>query len=164
VHDPERVESAVPSTPALGLLPVVTRFAAAKTTVRVRARVTAASPLFAAATGAEIAAYEIHAGRTSAESPSPFTIVERDGGAITATDGAVSAAGTVVGTYLHGLFVNDRLRAALLGALAIRKGIAADPRWGARRADPYERLADAVARAVDLPAVAKLVGLSFSRS
>jgi len=163
VNDPDRVESTVRSTPALGLLPVITTFIRDKTTVRVRARVTPASPLFAAAAGAEIAAYEIHAGLTSVESRSPFTIVERGGRSVTAPDGAVNAVGTVVGTYLHGLFASDGLRAALLGALATRKGLAADPRWGARRADPYERLADAVARAVDLPAVAKLVGLSFPK-
>jgi len=142
---------------------VVTTFVPAKTTVRVRARATTASRLFAAAVGTELAAYEIHAGRTSAESPSPFTIVERGGGPVTAPDGAVNAAGNVVGTYLHGLFANDGLRAALLSALAARKGIAADPRWGGRRGDSYERLANAVARAVDLPAIAKLVGLSFPK-
>jgi len=163
VNDPDRVESTASSTPALGLLPVVTTFVPAKTTVRVRARATRASRLFAAAVGTELAAYEIHAGRTSAESPSPFTIVERGGGPVTAPDGAVNAAGNVVGTYLHGLFANDGLRAALLSALAARKGIAADPRWGGRRGDSYERLANAVARAVDLPAIAKLVGLSFPK-
>src|SRR5207247_1336017 len=96
-------------------------------------------------------------------SPSPFTIVERGGRPVTEHDGAVNGAGTVLGTYLHGLFVNDGLRGALLGALAQKKGIDAHPRWGAPRADPAERLADAVARAVDLTAVAKLVGLSFPR-
>ena len=163
VDDPDRVESAASSTPGLGLLPVVTTFAAAKTTVRVRARATPASWLFAAAVGTEIAGYEIHAGRTGSGSPSPFTIVERGGRPVTEHDGAVNGAGTVLGTYLHGLFANDGLRGALLGALAKKKGIDAHPRWGAPRADPYERLADAVARAVDLTAVAKLVGLSFPR-
>ena len=70
----------------------------------------------------------------------------------------------MVGTYLHGLFTNDALRRAFLRALADRKGIAADPRWGAPAGDRYERLADAVARAVDIAAVAKLAGLSFPRS
>ena len=79
-------------------------------------------------------------------------------------DGAVSASGAVVGTYLHGLLANDAVRRALLVYLAERKGIAADPRWGAPAADRYERLADAVARAVDVAAVAKLAGLSFPRS
>jgi len=164
VHDPHRVESDALATPALGLLPVVTTFAPGKTTVRVRARVGEASRPFSRAAGSALAAYEIHAGRTSAGSPSPFTIMERGGDRVDDIDGAVSATGTVLGTYLHGLFANDALRKALLECLAERKGIVADPRWGTPSGDRYERLADAVASAVDLGAVAKLAGLSFPRS
>lgn len=50
-----------------------------------------------------------------------------------------------------------------LDALAARKGIAADPRWGAPRPDPHERLADIVGGALDVPAIAKLVGLAFPK-
>ena len=164
VHDPDHVESDARSTLALGLLPVVTTFEPSKTTVRVRARVAEASGPFSGAAGSEVVAYEIHAGRTSASSPTPFTIVERGDRAVHDADGAVSAAGNVVGTYLHGLFANDSLRRAFLRSLAARKGIAADPRWGSPAGDRYEHLADAVARAVDLGALAKLVGLSFPRS
>jgi adenosylcobyric acid synthase len=164
VHDPDRVESDARSTQGLGLLPVVTTFEPSKTTVRVRARVAEMSGPFSGAAGSEVVAYEIHAGRTSASSPTPFTIVERGNRAVHDADGAVSAAGNVVGTYLHGLFVNDSLRRAFLRSLAVRKGIVADPRWGTPAGDRYELLADAVARAVDLGALAKLVGLSFPRS
>jgi adenosylcobyric acid synthase len=163
VHDPDRVESDAVTTSALGLLPVVTTFAPGKTTVRVRARVGEACRVFSGAVGSEVVAYEIHSGRTSASSPAPFTIVERRGAPASDVDGAMSATGAVVGTYLHGLFANDSLRRALLGFLAERKGIAADPRWGTSADDKYERLADAVARAVDVAAVAKLAGLTFPR-
>jgi len=163
IHDPHGVESDAPTTPALGLLPTVTTFAATKTTLRVRARATPDSGLFSGAAGRELAAYEIHAGRTSPGAPSPFAIVERGGRPVDEMDGAVNATGTVLGTYLHGLFENDALRKVLLQCLAARKGIVADPRWGAPRADRYERLADAVARAIDVPAIAKLVGLSFPK-
>jgi adenosylcobyric acid synthase len=111
-----------------------------------------------------VVAYEIHAGRTSRSSPAPFTIVERASDPVHDADGAVSSTGNVLGTYLHGLFANDSLRKALLEFLADRKGIAADPRWGTGAVDRYEHLADAVARAVDIGAVAKLAGLSFPRS
>jgi adenosylcobyric acid synthase len=164
VHDPDHVESDARSTRGLGLLPVVTTFEPSKTTVRVRARVAETSGPFAGAAGSEVVAYEIHAGRTSASSPTPFTIVERGNRAAHDADGAVSAGGNVVGTYLHGLFANDSLRGAFLRSLAARKGIATDPRWGTPAGDRYEHLADAVARAVDLGALAKLVGLSFPRS
>jgi adenosylcobyric acid synthase len=164
VHDPDRVESDAPSTYGLGLLPVVTTFALEKTTVRVRARVAAGRGLFSGAAGSELLAYEIHAGRTRSSAPSPFTVEERGGVVVRDPDGAVNARGTVVGTYLHGLFANDPLRGAFLRSLAGRKGIAGDPRWGGPAGDRYERLADAVARAVDMQAVAKLAGVSFPRS
>ena len=165
VRDPERVESDVAAAPGLGLLPVVTTFARDKTTVRVRARVTAAAGVLAAARGAAVRAYEIHAGLTRGHGAgAPFEIVERGGAATAAAEGATSAAGNVAGTYLHGLFANDAVRGALLRELARRRGRAPDPRWGAPRPDGYERLADAVERAVDLPRVAKLAGLAFPKS
>ena len=163
VRDPDRVESDAPFTSGLGLLPVATSFARDKTTLRVRARITEASGLFSRAAGSEVAAYEIHSGRTSPSARAPFAIVERGGEPVRDSDGAVSAAGNVVGSYLHGLFTNDSLRRAVLEFLADRKGIATDPRWGTPAGDRYEHLADAVARAVDMGAVAKLVGLSFPR-
>jgi adenosylcobyric acid synthase len=163
VHDPGRVESDVSSARGLGLLPVVTTFAPEKATVRVRARVAGACGLFSSAAGLEIFAYEIHAGRTSSSAPSPFTVEDRSGSPVLEPDGAVSATGNVVGTYLHGLFANDSLRRAFLRSLAERKGIVPDPRWGAPAGDRYERLAEVVRRAVNIQAVAKLAGLSFPR-
>jgi adenosylcobyric acid synthase len=164
--DPEGVESPAPATPGLGLLPVVTTFSPSKTTVRVRARVLASSGLFAAAAGSEVRAYEIHAGRTRIPEGARrlFSVVESAGEPAADTDGVLNVAGNVGGTYLHGLFAGDALRGALLRHLATRAGIAADPRWGAPREDPYERLADAVGGALDLAAVAKLAGVAFPRA
>jgi adenosylcobyric acid synthase len=162
IHDPEQVESRAGTTPGLGLLPVVTTFAAAKTTVRVQAEVMATAGPFAGAVGRDVAAYEIHAGRTDGEGvPRPFVVVGRRGAAVREFDGATNMAGTVVGTYLHGLFANASLRRAFLVHLATRKGARPDDRWGAGEAaiDRYDRLADIVAGAVDVRAIGKLVGL-----
>ncbi len=162
IRDPEHVESRVDTTPGLGLLPVVTTFATTKTTVRVRAEVTAAAGPFAGVAGSDVAAYEIHAGRTDGDGvPRPFVVVGRRGAAVREFDGATNGAGTVVGTYLHGLFANDGLRRAFLVHLARRKGEWPDDRWGAGEAaiDRYDRLADIVDEAVDLRAISKLVGL-----
>jgi adenosylcobyric acid synthase len=162
VHDPHRVESAAGTTPGLGLLPAATWLEPGKTTVRVRGRVRAASGPFAAAAGAAIEAYEIHAGRTEVgAADQPFEITGRRSTPVQDRDGAVSPGGSVVGTYLHGLFANDALRGALLGALAARRGVAPDPRWGAPSpaAARYDRLADIVAAACDLDAIGTLAGL-----
>src|SRR3989442_50185 len=165
LRDPERVESEREAAAGLGLLPVTTTFAREKTTTRVRAHATRSGP-FARAAGSEIAAYEIHAGRSALTRPAPhpFTVVERGGTSASDPDGAVSPRGNVVGTYLHGLFANGLLRRSLLGFLTERRGRPADPGWGAPGADRYERLADIVGRALDMPAIAKLAGLPFPRA
>jgi adenosylcobyric acid synthase len=157
--DPVGVESSHREVAGLGLLPVVTTFAPAKTTVRVRARVVTDAGIFAGARGVDLRAYEIHMGATEAPSGSrPFVVTGRDGASTEQGDGAINAAGTVVGTYLHGLFANDGLRRALLVALAAAKGVTPDPRWGAViAADRYDRLADVVGGALDLTLLARLL-------
>jgi len=128
----------------------------------VRGRVIADVGPLATARGQTIDGYEIHTGRTRVEgADAPFSIVERGGVACSDRDGALGSGGAVMGTYLHGLFANDGLRRALLGWLATRKGDASDPRWGHGESTTarYDRLADAVAAAVDLKAISALVGL-----
>jgi len=165
LRDPHHVESEREAAAGLGLLPVTTTFERDKTTMRVRARATTSGP-FAGAAGSELVAYEIHAGRSALTRPAPhpFTVVERRGACASDPDGAVSAGGHVVGTYLHGLFANGPVRRSLLDVLAERRGRPADPRWGAPGADRYERLADLVGRALDMDAIAKLAGLPFPRA
>jgi adenosylcobyric acid synthase len=137
------------------LLPVSTTFASPKTSVRVRARVTGDGPL-AAAAGADVHGYEIHAGVSITRGGrAALTIVERGGAPADAADGVV--AGTVVGTYVHGLLTCAPLRRALLLAAARRRGVDPDPRWGTiGGGDRYDRLADLVGAALDLDAIATL--------
>jgi adenosylcobyric acid synthase len=160
VDDPLGMEGVKGSADGLGLLPSTTVFAGRKRTVRVRARVTAKRGVLAGAAGHELAAYEIHVGTTESASDPAFDVESRG------LDGAVSADGTVTGTYLHGIFADDALRRAVLREIAARVGRAADPRWGSpRRASArYDRLADIVGDAVDMPAIAKLVGLAWPRA
>ena len=82
----------------------------------------------------EISAYEIHMGSVErvAGTAAPFRIVARNGAPADTLDGAINRDGTVAGTMLHGIFENDALRAAFLGALRRRKGLAAQ-RWNAAR-------------------------------
>jgi adenosylcobyric acid synthase len=163
LHDPGGVESTTASMDGLGLLPVETVFAPAKTVVRVRARATGAAGPFAGARDTEIDAYEIHAGGTrllSAGVARPFAIVQRGGATTRALDGAIGAAGAITGTYLHGIFASGAVRRALLTWLAARGGRAADPRWGEAGARPrrWDRLADIVGGALDVKAIGALIG------
>ena len=152
--DPQGVETGG-AAEGLRLLPVFTTFTSPKTSVRVRARVIGHG-LLAAAGDAEVRGYEIHAGVTlTGGARAVLTVIERGGAPADAADGAT--AGNVVGTYVHGLLTCAPLRRALLTAAARRRGVAADPRWGATDGtDRYDRLADLVGSALDLDAVARL--------
>lgn len=150
LSDPEGVESPQETAAlGLGLLPVETRFCADKQTHRVRLRLP---------DGEELEGYEIHTGQTTlGEGASPMgEIVERSGEVVQVADGAKSADGRVWGTYLHGLFGNDGFRKRWLQKFG----------WGGSASlsqevveAEYERLADAVEEAVDLPAIMRIMGL-----
>lgn len=165
VDDPEGREGVAGSAPGLGLLPVVTTFVGAKRTVRARARVCAARGLFAGAAGHELAGYEIHVGRTERKGDAAFAITARGDERVEDMDGGVSDDGVVTGTYLHGIFRDDRLRGTALRTLAARAGRTPDPRWGAPRPAlaRYDRLADLVGDHVDVATIAKLGGLRWPR-
>ena len=62
ILDPEGVESPVPESQGLGLLPLTTTFAATKTTHQVRGRVTVANGLLSGCDSGVITGYEIHMG------------------------------------------------------------------------------------------------------
>jgi adenosylcobyric acid synthase len=64
-------------------------------------------------------------------------------------DGA--AAGTVCGTYLHGLFDHPELRATFLNRLRAARGLALRP--AAESAADLDRLADHVERHLDTAAL-----------
>jgi adenosylcobyric acid synthase len=163
IADPFGVESAAGRVPGLGLLPLATVFGREKTTDRARAVVADAGPaggLLAGAAGATAAGYEIHMGRTTGPLPAPLRVTERRGAPVDEPDGALSADGRILGTYLHGLFDSPALRGALLRNLAARKGVA--PRaWGAATPgeDPFDRLAAHVRASLDLAHLRRIIGL-----
>jgi adenosylcobyric acid synthase len=72
-------------------------------------------------TGARVAGYEIHLGRTDGpDCGRPLLDLEGR------PDGAVSADGLVAGTYVHGLFAGDAFRRAFLERLGARSRVAYD--------------------------------------
>ncbi|MGI8552993.1 MAG: cobyric acid synthase [Dehalococcoidia bacterium] len=123
VLDGEKIESSLPKIDGLGLLPVETDFAPVKSTHQVRATVLGGDGLLSGAEGLAIEGYEIHMGLTRSDGGIPFLIDRRSGEAWAEADGAISADGWILGTYLHGLFANDGLRRAMLANLAGRKGV-----------------------------------------
>ncbi|AEH37796.1 cobyric acid synthase [Halopiger xanaduensis] len=137
----------------LGLLPVETRFEADKRLERRTVPVDgAATPLLAAIDGdATASGYEIHAGRTRALEDVTQPLED-----------ASAAHGTVLGTYLHGLFDNAAVRTAFLEAVAESAGVdrpsgagaGADRVAGGSAAEtPYDRAAALVREHIDLEAL-----------
>ncbi len=102
------------NAPGLGLLPLVTQFAAQKTVRRTVARFGSVTGAWAALSGVEVQGYEIHHGQTQAH---PAMIAT---GAILheVMPGLAWQSGSaqVLGTYLHGLFENPAVLQALFGA------------------------------------------------
>jgi adenosylcobyric acid synthase len=128
IEDPFGVETNRGRVDGLGFLKVRTVLEREKTLTRVRGicgipRIRGKRD--GGTGGIEIEGYEIHMGRTvpsgaktrGPEARPAFTIVEENSRPVRRADGAVSKTGKVWGTYLHGLFENDRFRAALLGSL-----------------------------------------------
>src|SRR5215471_19101825 len=103
VRDPAGIEGPPGAAEGLGLLDVETVLSNEKRLEPVRGE----------AGGISFSGYEMHMGVTSGpDCARPFARLS-DG----ARDGAMSATGRVIGTYIHGLFNEDRQRAAWLARL-----------------------------------------------
>jgi adenosylcobyric acid synthase len=114
IKDPSGVESRHGEMAGLGLLPVETIFETTKATYQAKARVTDGPSWMTGLHNETLEGYEIHMGQTAGDS-AWLEIVERNGQAVSHLDGAVNDAGMVWGSYLHGIFGNDRFRRAWLG-------------------------------------------------
>ncbi len=159
LHDPEGVESVEGSALGLGLLDVVTTFIPQKVTTQVKARVLADWGLLEGMKGQELVGYEIHMGQTRREGGmNAFHIFETPEGEVDYFDGTLNAQGTVLGTYLHGLFHNPNFRRSLLNSLRRRHGL--PERWGgvaAEKETQYDKLAELVRQSLDIAAIYNIV-------
>jgi adenosylcobyric acid synthase len=134
VHDPDGIEGPAGKMEGLGLLDVETTLSAEK---RLEA-VTGCSN-----DGHPFAGYEMHMGVTRGpDCARPFVRLA-DG----SPEGAVSADGRVIGTYIHGLFADDRQRSAWLARLG---GGSSALSYDALVETTLDRLAAHVAAHVDL--------------
>jgi len=146
VSDPLGVEAGG-STPGLGLLDLRTALAGSKHTHLTSVRFVAPEGVFAALRGHEIAGYEIHHGETSIGASTQVWFESARGP-------LGAGRGSVWGTYLHGFFADDLARRVWVSAL---HGECTMPAWEARVDAGIDRIADAVAAAVDIDAVTQLI-------
>jgi adenosylcobyric acid synthase len=161
ILDPRGVESAEAEVGGLGLLEVVTTFAPEKSTRQVRARVLSDLGLLSGARGQELVGYEIHMGQTHGkEQLNAFQILETPQGAADYGDGTLNAQGTVLGTYMHGLFHNPDFRQTFLNSLRRRWGLPEGKAGtAAGRDQQYDRLAEVVRHSLNMAEIYRIAGI-----
>jgi len=144
IDDPHGLEGAPGSSQGLGLLNFATVLEPQKQLRNVRGRL--------CLEGAPVSGYEIHAGVSSGSGLNGA--VQLDDGR---RDGALSADGQVLGSYLHGLFESSAACAALLRWAGLRAVQTVD--YQALRERDIERLADLVEAHLDTDRLRQLCGL-----
>ena len=162
ITDPQRVEGGGEAE-GLHLLPLSTELATRKTTMPVQGTL-AVEHLFGECIGMiSLAGYEIHVGVSRVQGGTrAFARLVRANGTVV-DDGAVSADGNVVGTYVHGLFDDDGFRHRIIGALRNSCGLSpprAAAQYTALRDARLERLAEHVKHALDIVSILELAQLS----
>ena len=141
VRDPQGIEGDVLEAEGLGLLDVETVMAPEKTVREPHAVTPAGEPL---------EGYEIHLGRTTGpDCARPVCLLSGT------PDGATSANGRVLGTYLHGIFAADGWRLAFLQRLGFRP---CGPSYRAGVEAALDAVADGLERVVDVEGLLALAG------
>ncbi|MFS0828025.1 cobyric acid synthase [Pseudomonas phoenicis] len=146
VHDPHGLEGPAGSSAGLGLLDYATVLEREKQLRNVQGELTLGQ--------VPVTGYEIHAGVTQGPGLERPVVQLADG----RCDGALSADGQVLATYLHGLFEGRESCAALLrwaGLEAVR-----EIDYHALRERDIERLADLVERHLDTALLRRLCGVA----
>jgi adenosylcobyric acid synthase len=134
IYDPAGIEGPAGSAAGLGLLDV-------STTLGQRKRLAPVSGT--TGDGLPFSGYEMHVGETAGPDVARPFLHLSDGRA----DGAVSADGRVCGTYVHGLFSDDRLRSAWIERLG---GSASDLAYEAGVEEALDALARHLERHLDI--------------
>ncbi len=142
IFDPAQSESTHTELDGLNLLPIETTFAAEKFTrqVKVDADFEFCGSYICAK---NLDGYEIHSGVTAA--------------------GKIVAAGNIFGTYIHGIFDNDKFRRQIVNAVRITKNLAPideTKNLRAERQKNYERLAKIVRENLNMSLLEKIISAS----
>ncbi len=145
IDDPLGLEGAAGSSAGLGLLEFTTELQAEKQLRNVTGQLTLEQ--------ATVSGYEIHAGVSVGVALDHPAVQLSDG----RRDGAISADGQILGTYLHGLFEASPSSMALLRWAGLADVQSVD--YHALREADIERLADLVEQHLDTARLRELCGL-----
>jgi adenosylcobyric acid synthase len=140
VADPLGLEGPPGAVEGLGLLDVDTVFGGDKVLREARGETVAE--------GAPFHGFEMHVGRTEGPDCARAQLRFADG----RLDGAASPDGLCAGVYVHGVFADDRLRAAFLAAL----GASVSASYEAMVEETLDALADHCERHIDMDALLEI--------
>ena len=125
----------------MGLLPIDTLFAREKTRCQTSGRFESVGGIFKGLNGLDYSGYEIHMGQSGC--------------------GTVVESGNVYGSYIHGIFDENGIAAAIIRALCDKRGISFDEcavfDIHAYRESQYDKLADSVRGALDMELIYRIL-------
>jgi adenosylcobyric acid synthase len=156
ISDPLSTETDEKEAEGLGLIEGSTVLKGEKKTFQVTAEL-------AGMAGIRVSGYEIHMGETEAALTPFATIRRRNGTTVSVEDGFVSEDGNLWGTYIHGIFDDDRFRSSLLDSLSRKKGSA--PSKGTRpfallREEAISSFALTVEKSLDMRRLYDIIGFT----
>lgn len=152
ISDPDKTESAAGKMAGLGLLDMHTTFLPEKITTQVKAVVNSSTGLLQGMAGTVIEGYEIHMGRENKRHAGPaFAMTE------SSTDGRINTGGTVFGTYIHGLFHNERFTCKLIDNICALRGMHTVQHSGIDKEKSYDELASLVRKNLDMQKIYRII-------
>lgn len=152
ITDPYNVEGGGEAE-GLKLLPVHTHLAGAKKRELSKGRFAVTGGIFASLSGLCYSGYEIHMGRSEGIAPELNAFTQ---------DGSGYQNGNIYGTYIHGIFDEDGVADAIIGALYRAKGLVYDKKALSRKAfkeSQYDKLAHMIRAHMDMDYIYNIMGL-----
>ena len=159
--DPLQTESALGSVRGMGLLPVTTVFEEEKQLENRAYRIGMLEGNFVSLSNKKIAGYEIHMGRTevAGKTTTPiYPFVSDSAGTVLGY-----TAGTVAGSYIHGIFDEIAFREAFIELLYARKGKTRGESEHLTlqeyREQQFDKLAQVLRESLDMEKIYEILGL-----
>lgn len=159
-------EAGLDEMDGLGLLDCETHFTVQKTTAQVKAKISQSKPdnngPFDTRDELIIEGYEVHRGQTvTGANVRPFCrLTSRNGQVVDAYDGAVSLSGSVMGSYIHGIFDQGTFTRQLLNKLRLRKNLPElekSPSFDEYKQCQYDHLAAKMRENIDIARIYQLM-------
>ncbi len=161
LEDPYGIETDIKSTEGLNLLPIRTIFEEKKVTTRVEGRIN--KELLNVKKDISVYGYEIHMGKTyMLEGGKELVYISSSNGSKSNhMDGAINQSGSIMGTYIHGIFDGVEFREYILNQIRDKKGIEKKNSkvYESIREKELDKLADLVRKSLNMKEIYNAMGL-----